>query len=116
MNNIQGDVDANTSNSNVLFAGAIHADGRYHLKSMSGAVEMLVQDKPPGFTAALSSYLGIIDNEFQLKTKQSSQHEETVNRRIIGSFGSGRAQIMLDTFDGKVNLRKMPTGMLIECK
>jgi hypothetical protein len=116
LDNVQGDVDANTSNSTVLFTGAIRDDGRYHLKSMSGAVEMVVQDKPPGFTAALSTYLGVIENSFQLRTKQSSQHEESVNRRIIGSYGNGRAQITLDTFDGKVNLRRMPMSAIKECK
>jgi hypothetical protein len=116
LNNVQGDVDANTSNSDVLFAGAIRDDGRYHLKSMSGTVEMVVQDRPPGFSAALSSYRGAIENAFQLKTKQSSQHEEAINRRIIGSYGNGRAQIMLDTFDGKVNLRKAPMSAMKECK
>lgn len=116
LNSVQGDVDANTSNSSVQFAGAIRDDGRYHLKSMSGAVEMTVQDRPPGFTAALSSYRGAIENAFQLKTRQSSQHEEEVNRRIIGVYGNGRAQIMLDTFDGKVNLRKAPLSAMKECK
>lgn len=116
LDNVYGDVDATTSNSDVLFAGALRADGRYHLKSMSGAVAMSLRDKPPGFTAALSSYRGPIENELQLKIKQASQHEETINRRIIGRYGDGQAQITLDTFDGKVKLGKLAPGEVKECK
>jgi hypothetical protein len=116
LDNIYGDVDATTSNSNVLFSGALRKDGRYHIKSMSGAVEMALRDRLPGFTAALSSYRGLIENEFKLNIKQASQHEETINRRIIGRYGDGQAQITLDTFDGKVKLGKLAPGQVKECK
>ncbi|HEX8889239.1 MAG TPA: DUF4097 family beta strand repeat-containing protein [Pyrinomonadaceae bacterium] len=116
LNNVQGDVDVSTSNSDVLFTNSIREGGRYFLKSMSGAVRMSVQDKPPGFTASLSSYRGTIENDFQLKVKQSSQHEETVNRRLVGSYGNGKAQLTLDTFDGEINLRKLAPGAVKECK
>lgn len=118
LSNVQGDVEANASNSNVLFTGAIREDGRYHLKTMSGAVEMALRDKPPGFTAALSSYRGTIENDFQLQIKQSrEQHMEgDVNRRVVGRHGDGQAQITLDTFDGKVKLGKLAPGAMKECK
>ncbi|MCA1849488.1 MAG: DUF4097 domain-containing protein, partial [Acidobacteria bacterium] len=113
--NVHGDVDASTSNGDVSFAGAIREDGRYHLKSMSGAVEMAVWEKPPGFTASLSSYRGTISNDFQLKIKESAQHQGDVNRRIVGSYGSGRAQISLDTFDGRVKLGKAASEAVKDC-
>jgi hypothetical protein len=116
LDNISGDVDASTSNSDVFFTGALREDGRYHLKSMSGAIEMNLRDKLPGFTAALSSYRGLIDNQIQLKVKQTSEDESTVNRRIIGRYGNGQAQITLDTFDGKVKLGKLAPGQVKECK
>jgi putative adhesin len=116
--NVQGDVEANASNSIVRWAGAIRGDGRYHLKTMSGSVEMAVRDKPPGFTAALSSYTGTIENDFQLQLKQSiEQHlEGEINRRIVGRHGDGQAQITLDSFDGKVKLSKLSPAELKECK
>jgi DUF4097 and DUF4098 domain-containing protein YvlB len=116
LDNISGDVDASTSNSDILFTGALREDGRYHLKSMSGAVGMILRDRPPGFTAALSSYRGQIDNQLQLHIKPASQQEETINRRIIGRYGDGQAQITLDTFDGKVKLGKLAPGEMKECK
>jgi hypothetical protein len=85
---------------------------------MSGSVEMAVRDKTPGFTAALSSYRGTIENDFQLQIKQSTeQHQEgDVNRRIVGRHGNGQAQITLDSFDGRVKLAKLAPGALKECK
>jgi hypothetical protein len=116
LENIFGDVDASTSNSDVLFTGALREDGRYHLKSMSGAVGMILKGKLPGFTAALSSYRGIIENQIELKVKQALPDEEPINRRIIGRYGDGQAQITLDTFDGKVKLGKLAPGEVKECK
>ena len=117
LNNIQGDVEANASNSSVLFTGAIREDGRYHLKTMSGTVEMLVRDKPPGFTATLSSYRGTIENDFKLQIKQSGEQpqEGEINRRIVGRHGNGQAQITLDSFDGKVRLSTLAPGAIKEC-
>jgi hypothetical protein len=118
LSNIQGDIEANASNSNIQFTGAIREDGRYHLKTMSGSVEMLLRDKPPGFTAALSSYRGSIENDFKLQVKQSGEprQEGEINRRVFGRYGNGQAQITLDSFDGKVKLAKLPPGVAKECK
>lgn len=118
LTNIQGDVEVNASNSDILFRGPIREDGRYHLKTMSGTVEMAVRDKPPGFTAALSSYRGSLENDFQLRLKQSGEQpqEGEVNRRIVGRYGDGRAQITLDSFDGKVRLSRLAPGAIKECK
>lgn len=120
LTNIVGDVAASTSDGNIKFAGAIREGGRYNIKSMSGAIEMAVQERTAGFTAVLSSYRGIIENDFELKVKskfkQASEQKKKVNHRVIGSYGGGRAQITLDTFDGKINLRKAAPGTLKECK
>jgi hypothetical protein len=117
LSNVQGDVEANASNSDIHFAGPIREDGRYHLKTMSGVVEMALRDKPPGFTAALSSYRGTIENDFQLQVKHSREQEDgEVNRRIVGRHGNGQAQITLDSFDGRVKLAKLTPDAVKECK
>ncbi len=112
---ISGDVDATTTSSEVDFTGGIREDGRYHLKSMSGPVEMSLRANSPGFTAALSSYRGGVETNFSLKTQQLS-HTSPVNRRMIGRYGNGRAQITLDSFDGTVKLTKVITGAEKDCK
>jgi hypothetical protein len=107
---VSGDTTAVATNSQVHFSGAIRADGRYFLKSMSGAVEMQLPANSPGFTATLSSYRGGIETEFDLKTKQSTPNSPA-NRRLIGRYGNGQAQITLDSFDGQVRLSKLATPL-----
>lgn len=125
LSGVGGDVDATTTNSQVRFTGAIREDGRYHLKSMSGYVEMTIQANPPGFTAALSSYKGMVSTGFffLLKLKQPSPPDPTdasipppFSRRLTGRYGNGRAQLTLDSFDGVVLLNKGLPGALKDCK
>ncbi|HEV7375335.1 MAG TPA: DUF4097 family beta strand repeat-containing protein [Pyrinomonadaceae bacterium] len=125
LNGVGGDVDATTTNSQVRFTGAIREDGRYHLKSMSGYVEMTIQGNPPGFTAALSSYKGMVSTGFffLLKLKQPSPPDPAnasipppFSRRLTGRYGNGRAQLTLDSFDGVVLLNKGLPGAIKDCK
>ncbi|HEV2704590.1 MAG TPA: DUF4097 family beta strand repeat-containing protein [Pyrinomonadaceae bacterium] len=115
---IGGDVEANTTNSEVRFAGAIRDDGRYHLKSMSGSVEMAVAEDAPGFTALLSSYRGAVKSDFALQFKESTGHDPRAGsgNRLVGRYGNGQAQITLDSFDGSVRLVKLTPGEPRDCK
>jgi hypothetical protein len=125
LSGVGGDVDATTTNSQVRFTGAIREDGRYHLKSMSGYVQMTIQANPPGFTATLSSYKGMVSTGFSflLKLKQPSSPDATdasvpppFSRRLTGRYGNGRAQLTLDSFDGVVLLNKGLPGAVKDCK
>lgn len=109
-----GDVDASTTNGDILFVGSVRG-GRYSLKSMSGRVVMKLRPDSGGFTAALTSYRGSVDADFPLKITQSSKNE-TVNRRLVGRHGDGRAQVALDTFDGAVSLSTAAAGASKDCQ
>jgi DUF4097 and DUF4098 domain-containing protein YvlB len=104
-------VDANTASGEVLFRGRIQAGGRYRLKTISGEVEMSIQPDPPGFTVTMSSYTGELETDFPLKVE--SQSQSRVNRRVIGRYGDGQAQLTLDSFSGSVRILKGGSG---ECK
>jgi len=104
--NIDGDVDAVAANSSVRYTGKLRDDGRYYLKSMSGRVEMLLPEKPSGFNATLSSYKGIVESDFKLNTKRPDS-DANHNSRRSGIYGSGKAQIILDSFEGLVRLGKL---------
>jgi hypothetical protein len=101
---IGGDVDANTTSGDVIFQGPIRPSGRYRLKSLSGEVSMSVQSDAPGFTATLATYSGEIETAFPLKL--DSPLQGPVNRRVIGRYGDGRAQISLDSFSGAARITK----------
>ena len=113
--NIDGDVDAIATNSSVKFTGRVRDGGRYYLKSMSGRVEMVLPAATRGFDAILSSYKGIIETDFKLNTKQVAAHS-TQNRRLVGSFGNGKAQLFLDSFEGLVRLTKVDEASMPACK
>jgi len=119
---VDGDVSAITTNSSVRFASELKGDGRYYLRSMSGRVEMILAANTPGFNATLSSYRGIVESDFPLRTIPSREKRDTdragdeTNRRITGRFGKGGPQIMLDSFEGLVRLTRKPKLELVNCK
>ncbi|HLM57926.1 MAG TPA: hypothetical protein VK422_17610 [Pyrinomonadaceae bacterium] len=111
---VDGDVDATTVNSDVTFDGPLRGEGRYHLKSMSGAVEMGVRRNPPGFTALLSSYRGAVESDFKLGPRQPPKGP--AGTRLLGRHGDGRAQITLDSFDGHVKLSRLTQDSAEGCR
>jgi DUF4097 and DUF4098 domain-containing protein YvlB len=112
---INGDAEANTGSGEVSFKGPIRADGRYRLKSLSGEVEMSIQENPPGFSATLVTYNGEVETVFPLKLT-SPLRGMTINRRISGVYGDGGAQLALDSFNGAVRILKMPPDQPRDCK
>jgi len=111
---VGGDSDANTASGDVIFRGRIQAGGRYRLKSISGEVEMSMQPEPPGFTATMSSYNGELETDFPLKVESSSQSR--INKRVVGRYGDGQAQLTLDSFSGAVRILKGVSDTPSECK
>lgn len=112
-----GDVDATTVSSRISFEGALRREGRYHLKSMSGDVEMALAPEVPGFTALLSSYRGQIEDGFALKQVKTAADQRTSGGgRLLGRHGDGQAQVTLDSFDGRVKLARAAPGAIEECK
>ena len=107
--NTAGDIDANVSSGGISFTGAIHPEGRYRLKTLSGNVSMQIPDTV-GFTAVLSAYNGQIHTDFpdDLLPSRSKQ-------RMIGN-GDGRARIELDSFSGSVELRKLVASNGTDCQ
>jgi DUF4097 and DUF4098 domain-containing protein YvlB len=112
---VGGDVDAVSTSGEVTFAGRIRAGGRYKLKSISGAIEMHIQADAPGFIATLTTWNGDIETLFPLKL-DSQGSVGSINRRIIGRFGDGSAQLVLDSFNGGVRLAKAKADELKACK
>lgn len=112
---VTGDVEAVSTSGEVTYAGRIRAGGRYKLKSISGDIEMHIQTDAPGFTATLITYNGDIETLFPLKLDSQASGGSS-NRRIIGRFGDGSAQLQLDSFSGGVRLAKATAEELKACK
>ena len=113
---IGGDVSVNTTSGDIAFVGALRADGRYELKSITGRVEAAVLAAGgAGFNATLSSYRGDVSTDFELKLREDTSRD-TVNRRLVGRHGDGRAQLTLDSFEGAVRLAKAPPDAAKLCR
>lgn len=114
LENIDGDVEAIGTNSNVKLLSALREDARYRLKSMSGRVEMILPANTRGFEAELSSYQGSVETDFKFANRIAA--DGTKNRRLAGRFGNGKAQVLLDSFQGAVRLTKAEASSLRACK
>lgn len=114
MTGVGGDVEAQTTSGEVIFKGVIRAGGRYRLKSLSGEAVMYVQPDPPGFTATLTTYSGELETDFPLKL--DSPLQGPINRKMVGRYGDGQAQITLDSFSGAARIVKGTAATLRECK
>lgn len=112
---VGGDIEAISTSGEVSFTGRIRNGGRYRLKSISGAIEMHIQPDAPGFTATLTTYNGEIDTAFPLKLESQASGGST-NRRLVGRFGDGSTQLILDSFSGGVQLAKAKADALKVCK
>ena len=114
ISNIDGDVELNTTSGSIYFTGAIHSEGRYRLKTLSGNLFMSIPDKV-GFTAVLSAYSGLIDTDFQFPNALPTPPSRT-NQRVIGKYGDGSGRIELDSFSGNIFLRKIVASSVKDCQ
>jgi hypothetical protein len=116
LSGIDGDVDAIAASSDVRFTGALSADNRYYMRSMSGRVELVIPAETRGFNATLTSYHGSVDSDFALVPKPAPQDSASTKHRLAGRFGNGGPQITLDSFEGVLKLTKAPRNSILSCK
>ena len=120
---IDGDVAANTTSKDIIWTGTLRPGGRYHMKSLSGEVRMVIPADAPSFTATLASYSGEIETDFPLKLETPFQRG-SVGRRIIGRYSAGRdigraderAQITLESFSKAVVLSRAAKVAAKNCR
>ncbi len=110
---VTGDIDVSTSNGKADSIGMLNRASHYRLKTLSGAVSMLVTGDV-GFTATLSSYGGQVETDFKLQP--DSQMSGKTNRRGIVRLGDGGARIEMDSFDGRVRLGRIVTSAMEKCE
>src|SRR5215204_1897373 len=109
---VEGDVDVSTSNGKAYFTGAIRAQNRYRLKTLSGVVSMAIPEGA-GFIVSLSSYSGKIEKDFTFQN-DSAFRPGKKEQRFTGKHGDAKAQIELDSFNGTVSFRKIGAGAVVK--
>jgi DUF4097 and DUF4098 domain-containing protein YvlB len=112
--NVTGDADVSTASGDLSFSGPIRVDGRYRMKTTSGNVTMAIQSAPPGFAVNLASYSGEMETAFPIEVN-NPMRQGPINRKVVGRFGDGRAEIDLASFSGSVRLVRIGQGAESDC-
>jgi len=112
---IGGDVEVMTSSGRASLTGALRVGGHYRLRTLSGAVQMIVPSDAVNFTVTLSSYGGHIEGDFGSDAGTAPQ-QGRAQSRVIRRFGDGRTQIELDAFNGSVRLSKTSPSAIEKCE
>lgn len=92
-------VSANSVDGDIRFSGAISPGGVYHLESHDGDI-VLETPATPDATVSINTF----DGEFESDWPVTVQGTDT--RRVNFTLGSGKARIELETFDGRITLRR----------
>jgi DUF4097 and DUF4098 domain-containing protein YvlB len=93
------DVDLESVNGDVRYAGTIQDGGRYGLSTHNGDVVLAV---PEGTSAAVSvaTYRGEIEASFPIQIRQTGG----TGRRLAFTLGAGGARIDIESFQGVIRL------------
>jgi DUF4097 and DUF4098 domain-containing protein YvlB len=105
LNRVNADeVVAETVSGDVDFSGAIHKNGDYDMKTLSGDVIMRIP-KNSGADISGATFSGDFSSSFPITTKATSRY--TRRQRINGTIGDGSARIRVESFSGDVELREL---------
>jgi hypothetical protein len=107
--NSLGDVAVFTAMGNASYHGLVRRDRSYRLKTLSGAIALRYSTSAAGFTGRVSSHAGKVTVDNALG---SSEHKPP--HHIDVRSGDGSARILLDSFDGRIEL-KPSTEKIPDC-
>jgi hypothetical protein len=94
------DVSAEVLSGTVKYTGDIFSDGRYHLKSHSGGVKMMIPANS-AFDLDASTFSGSIDTDFDVNVSGKLS-----KKKISGTVNGGGAEVSLKTFSGSITVKK----------
>jgi DUF4097 and DUF4098 domain-containing protein YvlB len=96
-------VEAETVNGPIEYDGQIRDDGRYRFASHAGSVTLFV---PENTNAAVTveTFRGEVEADFPIQVRGVGRREE-----MSFTLGNGSARIEIESFGGRVHLRR-PTG------
>jgi DUF4097 and DUF4098 domain-containing protein YvlB len=92
-------VEANTVNGNICYQGSLAKDGHYRLATHNGDIAMSLPDDASA-TVSVSTFEGDFESAFKARLF------DTGGKRFSFTLGSGSAEIALESFQGKIRLRR----------
>ena len=94
-------VEATTVDGEVYYAGTVSSDGRYHLATHDGDVTFYIPDEVDA-TVKVSTFSGEFESDFPFTISKIGGN----SRRFSFTLGGGSAEIILEAFDGTIELRR----------
>jgi len=106
LNNVTGQrVAASTTSGNIEYHGDCSGGGDYILTTHSGAIDVTL---PPTASVDLSarSNTGTVENAFPLQEKSHNSFVPMQGRSFAGTSNSGSSSVELQSFSGKIRVKK----------
>ncbi len=110
INTVDGDItldqvnsdnlSASTVDGSIRFAGPINAGGRYHLTSHDG--NLLVMTPAIDADVSIATWEGDFESDFEVALRGGLGDR----RKLTFTLGRGSARLELESFDGRIELRK----------
>lgn len=94
-------VEATTVDGEVYYAGTVSADGRYHLATHDGDVTFYIPNEVDA-RVKVSTFSGEFESDFPFTISKIGGN----SRRFSFTLGGGSAEIILEAFDGTIELRR----------
>jgi DUF4097 and DUF4098 domain-containing protein YvlB len=106
MNNVTGQrISVGTTSGNIEYRGDCSGGGDYILTTHSGAIDVTL---PPTASVDLSarSTTGTVENAFPLEQKSHNSFVPMQGRSFAGTSNSGSSSVELQSFSGKIRVKK----------
>jgi len=94
-------VEASTIDGDVYYSGTVSPNGRYHLSTHDGDITFYISDEVDA-TVKISTFSGEFESDFPFTISRIGGN----SRRFSFTLGNGSAEIILEAFDGTIELRR----------
>lgn len=94
-------VEASTVDGDVYYTGTISPDGRYHMGTHDGDVTVFLPGEIDA-TVRVSTFSGEFESDFPFTINKIGGN----TRRFSFTLGGGSAEVILEAFDGTIQLRR----------
>jgi DUF4097 and DUF4098 domain-containing protein YvlB len=106
LKNVNGQrVTAGTTSGNIDYQGDCSGGGNYILTTHSGAIDVTLPAKASVDLTARST-TGTVENDFPLRQKPHTSFVPQQGRSFAGTSNSGSSSVELQSFSGKIRVKK----------
>ena len=98
-------VSVSTTSGNISYRGDFSGGGSYVLTSHNGAIEVILPESASVDVTA-RSLKGSVENDFPLQSKSHMAFVPEAGRSFAGTSNSGSSSVELESFSGRIRVKK----------